>query len=229
MTALFDTLTFDCYGTLIDWRGGIVDAFRRIAHAAGRGVDETRILDLHARIEPQIQAGEYRSYREVLDRTAVKIAAEIGIEIPAAETDFLSRSLSHWRPFPDTVAALERLVAAGARLGILSNVDDDLLDATLVRLKVPFDLTVTAQQVRSYKPAPGHFEEAGRRVGRSRWLHVAQSLFHDFEPAAAIGLPVVWINRLGEPLASDARPLASFPDMASFATAFAEDPRFATS
>jgi 2-haloalkanoic acid dehalogenase type II len=118
----------------------------------------------------------------------------------------LAESLPGWKPFPDTNPALERLVSAGHRLGILSNVDDDLLAGTLRHFTVPFDLLVTAQQVRSYKPAPGHFETARRRIGRSRWLHAAQSHFHDVVPCRALGIPVAWINRKGESGREDVRP-----------------------
>ncbi len=126
MTADFDILTFDCYGTLIDWRGGISDAFSRIGAAAGRSVDRDQVLDLHARFEPEVQREEFRSYAKVLDLTATRIADALGLEIPTDDRHFLSASLANWQPFADTGAALERLREAGYRLGILSNVDDDL-------------------------------------------------------------------------------------------------------
>jgi len=217
MSADFDILTFDCYGTLIDWRGGIGDAFSAIGAAVGQPVDRDQVLDLHARFEPEVQRQEFRSYRQVLDLTAPRIAGALGLEIPATAPHFLSESLASWQPFADTGAALNRLREAGYRLGILSNVDDDLLAATLEHFPVDFDLLVTAQQVGSYKPALGHFREAQRRIGEARWLHVAQSFFHDVEPAVALELPVVWINRLHEDPCSAASPLAVFPDMESFA------------
>jgi 2-haloalkanoic acid dehalogenase type II len=213
----FGVLTFDCYGTLIDWRGGISDAFSRIGSRTGQPVDRHQILDLHARFEPEVQREEFRSYREVLDLTATRIAGALGLDIPTDDRHFLSASLANWQPFADTGAALERLHEAGFRLGILSNVDDDLLAATLQHFPVDFDFLVTAQQVGSYKPAPGHFREAQRQIGGAPWLHVAQSFFHDVQPAVALEVPVVWINRLDEDPASAAQPLAVFPDMASFA------------
>lgn len=213
----FDILTFDCYGTLIDWREGISAAFSRIGAAAGRPVDRDQVLDLHARLEPEVQQEEFRSYRDVLDTLAPRMADALGLKIPTGASHFLSESLASWPPFADTGPALERLREAGYRLGILSNVDDDLLAATLQHFPVDFDLLVTAQQVGTYKPASGHFLEARRQIGGAAWLHVAQSFFHDVEPAVKLGLPVVWINRLAEDPCSAARPLAVHPDMASFA------------
>lgn len=217
MTPDFDILTFDCYGTLIDWRGGISDAISEVAAAAGQPVERDRILGLHAQIEPEIQAEEFRSYREVLDLTAARIANELGFDIPAGQIDSLSQSLPRWQPLTDTRAALEKLASAGYRLGILSNVDDDLLAGTLRHFPVEFDLLVTAEQVGSYKPDLGHFREARRRIGDGRWLHVAQSFFHDVLPATKEQIPVVWINRLQETPPVEVRPLAEFPDMRSFA------------
>lgn len=219
----YQFLTFDCYGTLIDWRGGISDAFSALGAALGQPIDHEQILDQHARIEPEVQAEAFRSYREVLDRVAVRMAAELGFDIPDDQRHFLSESLPNWQPFADTGSALEKLREAGYRLGILSNVDDDLLAGTLQHFPVEFDLLVTAQQVGSYKPALGHFREARRQIGEATWLHVAQSFFHDVQPAVAIQVPAVWINRLHEEPYSQARPLAVFPDMASFADRAAED------
>lgn len=213
----FEYLTFDCYGTLIDWRGGIADAFSRLGAVVDQPIDRDQVLDLHARIEPEVQRQDFRSYAQVLDLTAARIAAELGLEIPDDLRHFLSESLSRWQPFQDTGSALERLREAGYRLGILSNVDDDLLAGTLQHFPVEFDLLVTAQQVGSYKPAPGHFLQARQQIGEAAWLHAAQSFFHDVQPAVELQLPVVWINRLHEDPYSAARPLAVFPDMASFA------------
>jgi 2-haloalkanoic acid dehalogenase type II len=219
MTADFDILTFDCYGTLIDWRGGIGDAFSRIGAAAGRSVDRDQVLDLHARFEPEVQRQEFRSYAKVLDLTATRIADAMGLEVPIDDRHFLSASLANWQPFADTGAALKRLREAGYRLGILSNVDDDLLAKTLEHFPVDFDLLISAQQVGSYKPALGHFREAQRRIDGAPWLHVAQSFFHDVQPAVVMEVPVVWINRLHEDPYSEAQPLVVFPDMESFAEA----------
>lgn len=213
----FDVLTFDCYGTLVDWEAGITAAFAGIADGQGREIDPRRVLELHAQIEPRIQAEEFQPYRDVLDQTAARMAAELRLELADEQRHFLSDSLPSWPPFAETAAALQRLRDAGHRLGILSNVDDDLLMGTLAHLPVHFDLLVTAEQVGSYKPASGHFRQARRRIGsQASWLHVAQSFFHDVIPACALKIPVVWINRKAEAPLSSARPEAVFADLASF-------------
>jgi 2-haloacid dehalogenase/putative hydrolase of the HAD superfamily len=193
----FDVLTFDCYGTLVDWERGIAEAFGAAAQADGVTLDRAAILRAYHEIEPVVQAERYRRYRDVLAVTARAVADRLGWKLAAGREAFLPESLPSWPPFPDTNAALGRLRDAGYRLAILSNVDDDLLAGTLRRLRVSFDLVVTAAAVRSYKPDPGHFHEARRRIGGRRWLHAAQSLFYDVEPALALGIPVAWINRRG--------------------------------
>lgn len=199
MSRLYEVITFDCYGTLIDWERGIAEAFAR---AAGeRPLDVAALLSAYAAIEPVVEAEVYRPYREVLVETARRVAAHLGWDLTAEAARFLAESLPSWPPFPDTNPALERLVAAGYRLGILSNVDTDLLTATRRHLTVSFDIIVTAEQTGSYKPAYGHFLRARERIGDASWLHAAQSYFHDVAPAVALNVPVAWINRKGETLA----------------------------
>jgi 2-haloalkanoic acid dehalogenase type II len=215
----FDIVTFDCYGTLIDWEGGISGAFGEAAARDGVEVDRTAVLRAYAEIEPVVEAETFRSYREVLSETARRVARRIGWPLAPEQAAFLAESLPGWEPFEDTNPALERLAASGLELGILSNVDDDLLAATCRQFPVGFDLVVTAQQVGSYKPAAGHFEEARRRLGTRRWLHAAQSYFHDVVPAREFGIPVVWINRKGEPASGEARPdweLGSLSELAEW-------------
>jgi len=194
----YDVITFDCYGTLIDWERGIRDAFAALAAAARIPVDEQAALALYVEIEAAVEAETYRSYRAVLTETARRIAARLGWPLPASRAGFLADSMPGWPPFPDTNPALRRLDAAGYRLGILSNVDDDLLAWTRRHLAAFFDIVVTAQQVGSYKPAPRHFTLARDLIAGPRWLHAAQSYFHDVVPARALGIPVAWINRKGE-------------------------------
>ena len=194
----YDVITFDCYGTLVDWRGGIATAFRDAAGRDSVKLDEAEVLALYNEIEPEVEAAPYRSYRDVLTESARRVAARLGWSLSEARATFLADSLPRWTPFPDTNAALERLARAGYALGILSNTDDDLFAATRRHLTVPFDMVITAQQVRSYKPGQSHFETARERLGDRRWLHAAQSYFHDVVPAVALGVPVAWINRLGE-------------------------------
>lgn len=204
MGRAYDVITFDCYGTLIDWERGIGAAFARAAAADGVALDPVKVLATYAELEPVVEAETYRSYREVLTETARRVAARLGWPLAEERASLLAESLPGWQPFADTNPALERLAAQGYRFGILSNVDDDLLTGTLRHLRVSFDLLVTAQQVGSYKPAHGHFLIARRRIGERRWLHAAQSYFHDVVPAQALGIPIAWINRKGE-AASDGR------------------------
>jgi 2-haloacid dehalogenase/putative hydrolase of the HAD superfamily len=191
-------ITFDCYGTLIDWERGISEAFQAAARAAGVEVETERALGIYNEVEPQIQAAGFRPYRAVLAETAQRVAEYVGWEMSAEAAREFAASLPNWPPFADTDAALSQLAAAGYTLGILSNVDDDLLEGTLRHFSAPIELIVTAQQVRSYKPAHGHFLEARRRIGERRWLHAAQSLFHDVRPCNELGIPVVWVNRQRE-------------------------------
>jgi len=217
MVRPYDVITFDCYGTLIDWQGGISDAFLAVAAADGRTLDRTRILQAYAAIEPVVEAQGYRPYRDVLAETAQQVAERLEWPLSLERARFLPDSLASWRPFPDTNPALQRLAAAGYGLGILSNVDDDLLTATRHHFTGNFDLIVTAQQVGSYKPAPAHFETARRRLGDSRWLHAAQSYFHDVVPARALGIPVAWINRGHEIAADGQRVDHEFRDLSALA------------
>ena len=194
----YDVITFDCYGTLIDWESGIAGAFSREAAESGGRLDPPAVPAAYERIEAQVEAERYRSYREVLTESARRVARQLDWALLESRAGFLAESLPFWIPFPDTNGALERLFRAGYRLGILSNVDDDLLAGTRKHFTVPFDLIVTAQQVRAYKPADGHFLTARERIGDQRWLHAARSHFHDVTPCTRLGVPVAWINRAGE-------------------------------
>ena len=203
MKPRYDIVTFDCYGTLIDWGSGIVDAFRD----AGLSLDREEILLQYAAIEPAVEGERYRPYRDVLSETARRIGGGDGA--------FLAASLPQWKPFADTNPALERLRDAGYKLGILSNVDDDLLAATRRHFTVGFDLIVTAEQVRSYKPARGHFDAARASIDDARWLHAAQSNFHDIAPATQLGIDNAWVNRHGE--SGGVRPSYEVRDLAELA------------
>lgn len=213
----YDVITFDCYGTLIDWERGIIGAFIEAAGRDGLVLHRAAVFGAYAEIEPVVEAERYRSYRAVLAETGHRVARRLGWPLSEERSRFLADSLRDWQPFADTNPALERLATAGYRLGILSNVDDDLLTGTLRHLTVPFDLLVTAQQVRSYKPAPGHFLTAGQRIGKDRWIHVAQSYFHDVVPARTLRIPVVWINRKGEVARDGGHADREFPTLAELA------------
>ena len=209
----YDAITFDCYGTLIDWEGGIVGAFT----AAGAKFDAGALLRAYAEIEPEVQAEAFRPYRQVLAETAARVAERIGWFLPEHRRSFLANSLPTWKPFADTNAALARLAGAGYRLGILSNVDDDLLAGTRSMLEADFDPIVTAEQVRSYKPGHVHFAEARRRLGGARWLHAAQSYFHDVVPARALGVANAWVNRKAETALDGGSPDREVRDLAALA------------
>ncbi|HXG91712.1 MAG TPA: haloacid dehalogenase type II [Blastocatellia bacterium] len=200
----FDLITFDCYGTLIDWEGGITRAFQEETARDKIQFNRDEIIASYMAEEPAVESERYRHYRDVLTETAARVAARLGWNISKDRARFLPESLPRWEPFADTNAALERL-ARRYRLGILSNTDDDLLAATRRHFTVDFDLIVTAEQVKSYKPCHAHFKEAIRRAGGKRILHAAQSYFHDIVPASELGLPVVWVNRKGEGADADGR------------------------
>lgn len=214
---LYDIVTFDCYGTLIDWERGITEAFAAAAPHSGTSASPTEVLAAYAAIEPEMESGPYQPYRQVLRGTAAGVGRRLGWP-PGGENTFLAESLPSWPAFPDTNTALRRLRLSGVRLGILSNVDEDLLAGTRRHFDAPFDLVITAEQVRSYKPGHAHFEAARRALGNGgRWLHAAQSYFHDVVPAKALGIPVAWINRKSEPAGSAGPPDAEFRDLSQLA------------
>jgi 2-haloalkanoic acid dehalogenase type II len=193
----FDAITFDCYGTLIDWETGIHAAFKQSLRNLGLShPEESRLFDRYLEEEKRIEAQKpYRPYRKVLAEAFDAAARSFGKTIPAEASNLLVDQLPTWRPFPDTNPALEKL-ARNHKLGILSNVDDDLLEGTLKHLKVRFDILITAERVRSYKPAKTHFEQARKVIGVDKhWLHVGASLYHDIEPASGLQIKTVWVNR----------------------------------
>lgn len=189
-------ITFDCYGTLVDWETGIHTAFKQSVRNLGVSkLEGSRLFDLYVEEEKRIEAEKpYRSYRKVLAEAFSAAVKTIGKTIPEEVSDRLAEQLPTWRPFPDTNPALEKL-AKKYGLGILSNVDNDLLTGTMKHFAIPFDIVVTAERVRSYKPGFKHFEEARRIIGDKDWIHVAASLYHDIEPASKLGIKTVWVNR----------------------------------
>jgi 2-haloacid dehalogenase len=202
--------TFDCYGTLIDWLGGIRDTLADLWPEH----DAELLLGAYHEIEPEVQRGRAISYRDVLTETLQKVAHREGLDLAEDERAALAESLPSWPPFPEVPASLAELRERGWRIAILSNTDPDLLDASLELIGVPVDLRVTAAEAGSYKPAHGHWERffAQSRADRARYAHVAASVFHDLRPAAELGLPAVWVNRLHE--SSDAPRAAELPDLA---------------
>jgi 2-haloacid dehalogenase len=222
----FDALTFDCYGTLIDWETGLSSALRAFLNPRAGAPDHDALLETYARYEAEAERPPYRTYREVLAFAGRGVAATYGVEPTTAEIEAFSGSVADWPAFPDSTAALARLKTR-FRLGVLTNCDDDLFAASSRRLGVEFDWVVTAQQARGYKPSIANFELLFARLGlpRERILHVAQSLYHDHIPAKALGLSTIWIDRrhdragAGATPPAEAKPDLTFPDMASFAAA----------
>ncbi len=197
--------SFDCYGTLIDWDGGVRGELARVF--GDERADE--LLARYHELEPGLQAPGERTYREVLTESMRELGA------PAGEEHGLAESLPGWRAFPEVRAALEELRCRGWKLAILSNTDDDFIAASQVQIGVPFDEVVVAQEIGSYKPAHRHWDEFFQRTRAPRdgHVHVAASLFHDIAPANELGLRSVWINRLGESAADGARPTRELPDL----------------
>jgi 2-haloacid dehalogenase len=208
--------TFDCYGTLVDWNGGIHAQLERLF-----GVE--RADDLLVRyhvLEPEIQAeNPGLSYREVLTIALERLEEETGLSLPEGEGSALARSLPDWPVFDDVHPGLTTAHDRGWKLGILSNTDRDLIDASMEALGVPFELTVVASEIGSYKPAPKHWEVFYEKTGADsdRHVHVAQSLFHDIGPATELGIPSIWINRLDE--ADDPRPTLTLTGVGELADA----------
>jgi 2-haloalkanoic acid dehalogenase type II len=206
--------TFDCYGTLIDWEGGIRGAVAELWPDA----DPQRLLEHYHAVEPRIQADRDLAYREVMARALAAIAAIDALDLPGGRGQAIAESLPSWSPFPEVPDSLREAREQGWKLAALSNTDPDLLAASIAAIGVPFDLQITAAEAGSYKPAPGHWEAFRERAGEiDAHVHVAASLFHDIEPCARMGLPAIWINRLDE--ASELPRAAELPDLRSLAEA----------
>jgi len=207
-------VSFDVYGTLIDWEGGAYDAFVREAARDGFTLERNELIPLFHAIQQRIQSGSYELYAEVLRRTAVEIAKDLGWPLEPSRSNFLPDSVKAWKPFRETNTQLARF-AKKFSLGLLSNVDDKLLGQTRRHFKEDFDLVVTAQQVRSYKPEPAHFRECERRRGSKKgWVHVGASYYHDVEPCLKARVPVIWVNRKKEQLdPGQRRPTAEVPNL----------------
>ena len=203
-------LTFDCFGTLVDWRHGIATTAELLF--PGHGL---QLLEAYQRAEPAVQGeGAFRRYRAVLSETLRRAADHLALPLREDDADALATSIPYWPVFGDVEGSLARLRSDGWRLGLLTNCDRDLISLTQRRLPVPFDAVVTAEDVRAYKPAPAHFLrfEASMAPDRARWIHIAQSYFHDIRPASELGIRRIWVNRHGEredPTLAD----ATLPDL----------------
>ncbi|HVP50875.1 MAG TPA: haloacid dehalogenase type II [Terriglobales bacterium] len=194
----FQAITFDCYGTLIDWESGILRVFQPLLAEHGKRVPDEQILALYGELEPAIQSGEYLPYRVVLEEVVRGMGQHFGFSVSTDEARGLAASLKNWMPYPDTVAAL-RALKGRYRLGIISNTDDDLFSDTARHLRVAFDWVITAEQARAYKPARAIFELALRKIGLApeKVLHAGQSIFHDVIPARQMGMATLLVTRRG--------------------------------
>ena len=220
----FEVLSFDCYGTLIDWESGILSALRPILAAHGKTLRDAQLLELYGELEAEAERGDYHSYREVLQKVVRGFAEHFDFFPTEPEIRSLPESLANWQPFPDTVAALRELKRR-YRLAIISNVDDDLFAATMPKLGVEFDHVITAQQARAYKPSLPIFRLAQQEIGVTPqyWLHAGQSIYHDVVPAQSLGLATVWVNRaspragVGAVKAAQGRPDLEVADLGALA------------
>ncbi|MHB1570574.1 MAG: HAD-IA family hydrolase [Solirubrobacteraceae bacterium] len=207
-------VTFDVYGTLIDWDTGAADAFVREAERDGFTIDRDELLPMFHEVQQQIEAGSYELYAEVLRRTALQIAKQLNWPLEPSRSGFLPDSVQRWLPFKETNAVLAK-IAKAYKVGLISNIDDKLLGQTRRHIPLDFDLVVTAQQVRSYKPDPAHFTECERRIGSKKgWVHIAASYYHDVEPCIKKKIPVIWVNRTKQQLdAGQKRPDAEVANL----------------
>ena len=212
-------VTFDCYGTLVDWNGGIRAELEKLFGV----VHADRLLARFHELEPEIQAAQPgASYREVLTVALEQLAEHEGLALPEGETSALARSLPSWPVFEDVPAALTGVRDRGWKLAILSNTDRDLIDASMVAIGIAFQRLVVASEIGSYKPATRHWEIFREQSGadETNHVHVAQSLYHDIVPASALGIPCIWINRLAEP--EDPRPRKTLTSLTGLADALEE-------
>jgi 2-haloacid dehalogenase len=223
----FEVVTFDCYGTLIDWETGIFAALKPILASHGKSIPDAQLLELYGQFEAQAEIGEYRSYRDVLQDVVSRFGKKLAFTPTLDELQSLPNSVQHWKPWPDTVAALKKMGSL-YRLAIISNIDDQLFQSTHRFLRVAFDPVVTAEQAHCYKPGLEIFKLALERVGvaRNRVLHVGQSIYHDVLPAQSLGLATIWVNRpsartgVGAVKRADGKPdltIASLEELAQLA------------
>ncbi len=211
----FKVLTFDCYGTLIDWETGIFSALRPILAAHGKSITDSALLELYSDLEVEAERGEFQSYREVLQSVVRGFGQRLGFTPTTAEIRSLPQSLATWRPFRDTVPALLELKKR-YQLAVISNVDDDLFASTAPQLKVSFNHVITAGQARCYKPCLEIFKMAVTRIGvpPAHMLHIGQSIYHDVIPAKSLGISTVWVNRPSpRPGAGAAKAASANPDL----------------
>jgi len=220
----FSVLSFDCYGTMIDWESGIFSALRPVLKTHKKEISDAALLELYAELEFREEQEKFQNYRDVLQAVMRGFGGQLGFKPTDAEVRSLPDSIANWQPFPDTVEALQRLKTR-YRLAVISNIDDDLFALSAPKLRVKFDEVITAQQARCYKPGERIFRVARERIGvdPAKWLHVGQSVYHDVIPAKSLGLATVWVNRpspragAGATKAATAKPDVEAPSLAALA------------
>ncbi|NET44597.1 haloacid dehalogenase type II [Okeania sp. SIO2B3] len=216
----FEIVSFDCYGTLIDWESGIITVLKNLIANHQINISAQQILEMFAKFESEAEAGEYIKYREVMKQVVEKIGKELNFQPTESELNSLANSIKNWQPFPDTITALQTLKQK-YRLAIISNIDDDLFTDTAKHLQIEFDFVITAQQIKSYKPSKNNFEMAIKKmeITPEKLLHIAQSIYHDIVPAKAMGLSTIWVNRrqgkegFGATLPASEKPDLEVPDL----------------
>jgi 2-haloacid dehalogenase len=226
----FTTITFDCYGTLIDWEAGILPALRSVIASHGQILPDTAIVELYGEFEAQAESGPYQSYRNVLESVVRQLGERCGFDPSPTEVRCLHESVPSWPPFPDTVSGLQKLQRK-FRLAVISNIDDDLFLETRKHLGIEFAAVITAQEARSYKPSLNNFRLALQKLGiePSRLLHAGQSVYHDVIPAQSLGIRTVWVNRrsarpgIGAVRAARGQPDIEVPDLATLAELAVKD------
>jgi 2-haloacid dehalogenase len=216
----FRAVTFDCYGTLIDWESGLLGAMHPILHSHGHRLSDAQILEIYGELEPQEQ-NPYRKYREVLANVVRRFGERLGFLVSPEEAESLPLSLKNWLPFPDTVPALQKLQTK-YKLAIVSNTDDDFLAATACHLQIKFDEVITAEQAQAYKPSLAPFLLALQRLRlpREQVLHVGQSVYHDVLPAKSLGMATVLVQRrgFGATKRTEGEPDLRVPDLKTLAS-----------
>jgi len=221
------TITFDCYGTLIDWAAGLTGSLSRLFPTARRAVAHKiaeppttpDLARLYVEVEAEVEAEGYRRYREVMRETALRMGRKLGQPVSAEQSARFAAELPTWKPFADTNQGLQ-LLKSRYRLGVLSNIDRDLFVETSRHFSVDFDFVITAEDVGSYKPELGHFERLlSSEATRDQVIHVAQSQYHDGRACRELGIAFVWINRYKDARTEEADPLAEFLNLIGFAHA----------
>lgn len=221
----FTAISFDCYGTLIEWEAGILPTLRGVLDRHGKTLPDATILELYGEFEAEAESGTYQNYRDVLQSVVRAFAMRVGFTPTSVDITSLSESVPSWPPFADTLAALRQLKSR-YRLAVISNIDNALFAETRKHLGVQLDAVITAEQARSYKPSLNNFKLAlsALSLGSESLLHVGQSIFHDVLPAQALGISTVWVNRksarpgVGAVRPAAGRPDLEVPDLASLAS-----------